>query len=209
MISLGFAIVCVVFKKNKKFQVFLFLALGVFPSGSVYAETLMDAFAKAYIHNAKLNSERAAVRISGDDVVIARSGLLPQIEGIASYGRNKSIVGPYNTSGSLGVRLNQRLFDGFITQNMFSSAQVKLQAQREYLRNAEQNTFLDTVTAYANVYQARRIADLRRENLAALEEQVRSNKAKFDVGEGGALIFLRHKLRVLWLFQNLVLHVLM
>ncbi|GAA5110985.1 TolC family outer membrane protein [Bartonella jaculi] len=163
----------------------LFLALSVLLSGSVCAETLMDAFAKAYVNNAKLNSERAAVRISSDDVVIARSGLLPQIEGIGSYGRNKSITGPYTTSGSFGVRLNQRLFDGFITQNMFSAAQIKLQAQREYLRNAEQNMFLDTVTAYANVYQARRIADLRRENLAALEEQVRSNKAKLDVGEGG------------------------
>ncbi|QLC51578.1 TolC family outer membrane protein [Bartonella alsatica] len=175
----------IVFKINKKFQVCLFLVLNVLLSGSVCAETLMDAFAKAYIHNAELNSERAAVRISSDDVVIVRSGLLPQIEGIGSYGRSKPMRGPYTTSGAIGIKLNQRLFDGFSTQNMFSSAQVKLKAQREYLRNVEQNTFLDTVTAYANVYQARRIADLRRENLAALEEQVRSNKAKFDVGEGG------------------------
>ncbi|WP_034451906.1 TolC family outer membrane protein [Bartonella grahamii] len=159
--------------------------LSIFLADTVYAETLMDAFSKAYKHNAKLNSERAAVRISSDDVVIARSALLPQVEGVGNYGRNKSFTGSYVTSGSIGVRLNQRLFDGFITQNIFSSAQVKLQAQREYLRNIEQNTFLETVTAYANVYHARRVADLRRENLAALEEQVRSNKAKFDVGEGG------------------------
>ncbi|WP_455479931.1 TolC family outer membrane protein [Bartonella sp. B23] len=184
MINWGFFIVYGVFKMNKKFQAFLLLVLSSF-SGSVCAETLMDAFAKAYMHNAKLNSERAAVRISSDDVAIARSGMLPQIEGFGSYGRSKPMVGSYTTSGSIGIKLNQRLFDGFITQNMFSSAQVKLQAQREYLRNAEQNTFLETVTAYANVYRARRIADLRRENLAALEEQVRSNQAKFDVGEGG------------------------
>ncbi len=176
---------CIVFRVNKKFQVCLLLVLSILLSDTVCAETLMDAFSKAYKYNAKLNSERAAVRISSDDVVIARSGLLPQVEGVGSYGRNKPFTGPYVTSGSIGVRLNQRLFDGFITQNIFSSAQVKLQAQREYLRNVEQNTFLETVTAYANVYHARRVADLRRENLAALEEQVRSNKAKFDVGEGG------------------------
>lgn len=182
---MGFVIVCIVFRVNKKFQVCLLLVLSIFLADTVYAETLMDAFSKAYKHNAKLNSERAAVRISSDDVVIARSALLPQVEGVGNYGRNKSFTGSYVTSGSIGVRLNQRLFDGFITQNIFSSAQVKLQAQREYLRNIEQNTFLETVTAYANVYHARRVADLRRENLAALEEQVRSNKAKFDVGEGG------------------------
>ncbi len=182
---MGFVIVCIVFRINKKFQACLLLVLSILLSETVCAETLMEAFSKAYKHNAKLNSERAAVRISSDDVVIARSGLLPQVEGVGNYGRNKSFTSPYITSGSIGVRLNQRLFDGFITQNIFSSAQVKLQAQREYLRNVEQNTFLETVTAYANVYHARRVADLRRENLAALEEQVRSNKAKFDVGEGG------------------------
>nr|WP_026088120.1 TolC family outer membrane protein [Bartonella rattaustraliani] len=177
----------IVFKVNRRFQVCLLLALSASFSQPVCAETLMGAFSKAYIYNAKLNSERAAVRISTDDVVIARSGLLPQIEGVGSYGRSKSVAGPYTTSGSLGIKLSQRLFDGFITQNTFFSAQVKLRAQREYLRNAEQNTFLDAVTAYANLYQARRIADLRRENLAALEEQVRSNKARFDVGEGGRI----------------------
>ncbi|WP_179853417.1 TolC family outer membrane protein [Bartonella doshiae] len=174
---------CIVFK-NKKLRVCLLLTLNIFVLKSVYAETLMDAFAKAYTHNYKLNSERAAVRISSDDVVIVRSGFLPQIEGIGSYGWSEPMAGSQGAAGSIGVRLSQRLFDGFITQNMFLSAQIKLQAQREYLRNAEQNMFLDTVTAYANVYQARRIADLRRENLAALEEQVRSNKARIDVGEG-------------------------
>ncbi|WP_455481560.1 TolC family outer membrane protein [Bartonella sp. B35(2025)] len=177
------------FKISKKFKIYVLLILSIFISRLAYAETLMDAFSKAYIYNARLNSERAAVRISGDDVAIARSGLLPQIEGIGGYGRNKSIVGPYSTAGSIGIRLNQRLFDGFITQNIFFSAQVKLKAQHEYFRNIEQTIFLDTVTAYANVYQARRIADLRKKNLAALEEQVRSNKAKLDVGEGGSIDF--------------------
>lgn len=43
-------------------------------------------FSKAYQRNAKLNSERAAVRIASDDVVIARSGLLPQVEGLEAMG---------------------------------------------------------------------------------------------------------------------------
>ncbi|WP_455478211.1 TolC family outer membrane protein [Bartonella sp. B10] len=182
-------VVCIVSKISKKFQVHVLLVSIFIISRSVCAETLMDAFTKAYTHNIKLNSERASVRISSDDVAIARSGLLPHIEGFGSYERNKSITGLYSNAGSIGIRLNQRLFDGFTTQNMFYSSRVKLQAQHEYLRNAEQNMFLDTVTAYANVYQARRIADLRKENLAALEEQVRSNKAKLDIGERGRIDF--------------------
>ncbi|MCZ2203977.1 TolC family outer membrane protein [Bartonella sp. A5(2022)] len=177
------------FKINKKFHVCLLLTLGGFVSGSACAETLKDAFSKAYVHNAKLNSERVAVRIAGEDVAVARSGFLPQIEGVGSYVRNNGITGSDNAVGTIGIKLNQRIFDGFVTQNTFFSAQVKMQAQREYFRNVEQNVFLDVVTAYTNVYQARRIADLRRENLVALEEQVRANKARLDVGEGARVDF--------------------
>ncbi|AGF74675.1 type I secretion outer membrane protein TolC [Bartonella australis AUST/NH1] len=176
-------------KINKKLQICLLLTLGIFTSRSVYAETLVGAFTKAYTQNAKLNSERAAARISDDDLVIARSGLFPRIEGVGSYGWHKDVSGLHGSSGSIGIKLSQRLFDGLSTQNLFFSAQVKMRAQREYLRNAEQNMFLDAVTAYANLYQARRVAALRRENLAALEEQVRSNKAKLDVGEGERVDF--------------------
>lgn len=169
------------FKISKKFQVCLLLTLGTFVSGSAYADTLENALAKACIYNAKLNYERAAMRIANDDITIARAGFLPQIDGIGTYNRNNA-TGSYKNSGSMELRINQRLFD-FITQNMFLSAQVKMQAQRESFRNAEQNLFLDVIKAYANVYQTRRIAELRQENLAALEELVRSNKAKLDIGE--------------------------
>lgn len=180
-ISLGFIFV---FKRNKKFHICLFLALSSSVSGSAYAETLKDAFSKAYVQSAKLNSERIAVRVASEDVSIARSGFLPQIEGTGSYVRQKETLAPDMAFGSIGIRVSQRLFDGLIAQNTFFSAKVRMQAQREYLRNVEQDVFLDVVTAYINVYQARRIADLRQENLAALEEQVRVNKARIAVGEG-------------------------
>ncbi|ABM45066.1 type I secretion outer membrane protein, TolC family [Bartonella bacilliformis KC583] len=160
------------FKISKKFQVCLLLTLGTFVSGSAYADTLENALAKAYVYNAKLNYERAATRIANDDVTIARAGFLPQIDGIGNYNRNNA-TGSYKNSGSIELRINQRLFD-FVTQNVFLSAQVKMQAQRESFRNAEQNLFLDVIKAYANVYQTRRIAELRRENLFAQAQAARS-----------------------------------
>ncbi|ALE03661.1 TolC family outer membrane protein [Bartonella ancashensis] len=177
------------FKISKKFQIYPFFVLGILVSSSVYADTLEDALAKAYVHNIKLNNERVAMRISSDDVAIARAGFFPQIDGFGSYNRGNNVGGSYSNSGSIGIRVNQRLFDGFVTQNLFLSAQIKLKAQREYLRNAEQNLFLDVVTAYTNVYQARRVAELRKENLASLEELVNSTKAKLDVGEAAGVDF--------------------
>lgn len=153
--------------------------------GQVRAETLDGALAKAYSYNRQLNSERAQARIVDEDIAIAKSAFLPQISGFGSYGRSRSntTVG-YTNVGTLGVQLSQKVFDGFITYNNVMSAETKAAAQREYLRNSEQNQLITAVQAYADVYQYRRIAQLRKENLAALEEQVRADRAKLEVGEG-------------------------
>jgi outer membrane protein len=76
------------------------------------------------------------------------------------------------------------LFDGFQTKNNVASAETTVFAQRENLRNDEQNTLLEAVQAYMNVYQLRQIAALREKNLAAMNEQVRASRARLDVGEG-------------------------
>ena len=174
-----------VVKTKKALMSALLLSGAVFASIPVHAETLMGALAKAYTNNGNINSERANSRILDEDIAIAKSNFRPQIEGFGTYARGRSAATTYyTTTGSLGVQLSQKVFDGFVTKNTVASAEVKAQAQREYLRNTEQNMLVNAATAYADVYQYRRIAELRRQNLAALEEQVRADKAKLDVGEG-------------------------
>jgi len=166
--------------------------LGVLLSGvtlvaiqSAHAENLRGALTKAYTNNSSLNSDRASVRIYDEDVAIAKSGYRPYINGFGSYSRGRSATTTrYTTAGSIGIQLSQKIFDGFVTKNSVAAAKTQAQAQREYLRNSEQNLLFSTVEAYADVYAARRIAAYRAENLAALEEQVRSDKAKLDVGDG-------------------------
>lgn len=149
------------------------------------AETLMGALSKAYSNNATLNSSRAGVRITDEDIAIAKSSFRPTIQGVGSYARGRSAATTYySTVGSLGIQLSQNIFDGFQTKNNVSSAEARAEAQREALRNEEQNQLNNAAGAYANLYAARRIAALRQENLAALEEQVRSDRAKLEVGEG-------------------------
>lgn len=148
------------------------------------AENLMGALSKAY-NNHSLNSDRASVRVKDEDVAIARSGLRPSIAAFASYTRSNSGASPYySTVGSVGIQLDQVIFDGFSTKNNITAAELQAAAQREFLRNSEQNQLYLAVEAYADVYMARRIAALRQENLAALDEQVRSDRAKLEVGEG-------------------------
>lgn len=155
---------------------------------AAWSETLTGALVKAYKNNSSLNSSRAGVRVKDEDVAIAKSGFRPQVTGTYEIGRN---TGPgttagrtYKSAGTVGVQLNQMLFDGFQTRNNVAAAETQVFAQRENLRNDEQNTLYNAVAAYMDVYQNRQIAALRERNLAAMNEQVRASRARLDVGEG-------------------------
>ena len=147
------------------------------------AETLNGALAKAYNNNSSLNSARAGVRVTDEGVAIAKSGYRPTIEGTASASYT-SQAGTQLSTGAFGVQINQTLFDGFRTKNGIASAESQVFAARENLRNTEQNTLFNAASAYMDVIRDQKIAALRKKNVAFLAEQVRSAKARFDVGEG-------------------------
>lgn len=148
-----------------------------------HAETLQGALVKAYKNNASLNSARAGVRVQDENVPIAKSGYRPQISGSYNVGRTTA-GGREQTVGKYGIELKQMLFDGFQTQNNVAAAETQVFAQRENLRNTEQNKLFEAVTAYMDVYMNRQIAALYEKNLAAMNEQVRAAQARLDVGEG-------------------------
>lgn len=172
---------------NLRKQVFAvaLLASTVLAPASVMAETLFGAMQKAYQNNASLNHSRAGLRAVDEDVSIAKSGYRPTLNGTYNYSRSRSgTTNLYSTNGEFGIELNQTLFDSFLTQNSVARAESNVFAQREFLRNDEQNRLFEAVQAYMDVYRNRQIAALRQKNLAAMNEQVRAAKARLDVGEG-------------------------
>ncbi|MGU3576781.1 TolC family outer membrane protein [Brucellaceae bacterium C25G] len=176
-----------VHKARKNILTAALLAGSVLISGPAWSETLTGALVKAYHNNAKLNSARAGLRATDEGVAIAKSGYRPTVNG--SYNitrsRNHNALGnTYSSFGTVGVKLNQMLFDGFQTQNKVASAESQVFATREKLKNEEMNSLFGAVSAYMNVYQARQIAALYERNLAAMNEQVRAARARLDVGEG-------------------------
>ena len=147
------------------------------------AETILGALSKAYSNNSSLNSARAGVRVTDEDVAIAKSGFRPIIRGTSSWSRS-SQSGVGITAGSFGVEISQTLFDGFQTKNNVRAAEARVHASNESLRNTEQNTLLDAAIAYMDVIRDRQIAALRESNLEFLAEQVRAANSRLEVGEG-------------------------
>lgn len=147
------------------------------------AENILGALARAYQYNSELNSARAGVRVTDEGVAIAKSGFRPTVAATGSLNyANQS--GTDIRTGSFGVQINQTIFDGFQTLNNVRSAEARVRASNEALRNTEQNILFNAASAYMDVIRDRQIAVLRQRNLAFLEEQVRAARSRFEVGEG-------------------------
>ncbi len=89
------------------------------------AETIQGALAKAYRNNSSLNSSRAGVRVTDENVAIAKSGMRPRIAatGSASLATRGSTE---IRAGEFGITLQQPIFDGFQTRNNVRASEAQV-----------------------------------------------------------------------------------
>ena len=130
----------------------------------------MEALASAYNNNPDLNAFRAQVRAVDEAVPQAKSGFRPTVNlsgqvGVTSY-RSGVAGSGVSSSGSyypraVSLSIEQPLFAGFRTVNGVKMAKNSVAAAREQLRNQEQTTLLDAVTAFMDVVEAQVILNLR------------------------------------------------
>ena len=158
---------------------------------SARAESINEALAAAYNNNPTLNAQRSATRSNDENLPQAKAGFRPQIAATANASLQRSIVNTAagNVRSDLvpfgyGIQISQNLFNGFRTINTVEAARSGVFASRETLRNVEQNVLLSSAQAYVNVLQTFELIDIRQRNIEFLEEQLRSSRARLDVGEG-------------------------
>jgi len=173
-------------------------------NSAVRAESLDEALVSTYFTNPQLQAQRAATRATDEDVPQARSALLPQIFGNAKAGYKQTEIdidpsaitkifpdadipntklegddAPYGYS----VTLQQQIFKGLQNINSIREAEANALGAREDLRNTEQTTLLDAVTAYMDVVQNQAIVRLRENNVSVLTNYEASNQRQFNAGD--------------------------
>jgi outer membrane protein len=162
-----------------------------FALAGAQAETLGNALVKSYLSNPDINSQRAAVRASDENIPKANAGYLPSVSGnlnagVESTGGEAPGTGKsFSTLAPRGVGLtvNENLFNGNKTYNSVRSAESTVLGQREQLRFTEQQTLLNAVTYYMNVMRDTATLELNRNNVEVLKEQLRQTRDRFNVGE--------------------------
>lgn len=153
------------------------------------AETISGALTRAYRSSPELNVQRAATRVTDENIARAKAGYRPTISATADVGLQQT---ESNTPGrrsigttprGFGINVQQNLFNGYRTRNSVRQATSQILSARQQLRNVEQNVLANAAQAYMNVLRDTAILNLRRNNIRVLQQQLRQTNDRFQVGE--------------------------
>lgn len=168
-------------------------------ASAALADTLFGAMEKAYVTNPTLGAARAGQRAIDELVPQALSGWRPTVavqgnvqkfrssqkgEVVDFTGNSEDILVTDNgTSGDIAIQLNQPVFRGFGTVERTKGAEARVDASRQNLLQTEQQVLFNVVQAYMSVYAGRQLVALRKQDVAALQADVKASKERFAVGE--------------------------
>jgi TolC family type I secretion outer membrane protein len=150
------------------------------------AETLQDALSATYESNPQLQSARALLRATDEQVPLALSGYRPNVEATASAGAARTETSGTRTGTTprgVGVSLTQPVYKGGRTSAGVDVAENQVLAQRATLMASEQSVLLDAVTAYLDTIKAKAVFDLNVNNEQVLTQQLKSSRDQFAVGQ--------------------------
>ena len=153
------------------------------------AESLKQALESTYKVNPKIDAERARLRATDEEVPKARAGWLPTVQGTADMGSQRLTTKP-STSGAgdtspngYGLNVTQQVFTGFRTVNTVREAEAVVRAGRENLRQVENATLLEAVTAYVDVVRDMALVRLRESNVNVLTTELNAAETRRSVRE--------------------------
>src|SRR3981189_395841 len=163
------------------------------------ADTIEAALVRAYQNNPQLNSQRAQVRFTDENVPQALSGYRPKVSitGSAGYqytdtlttsgGSPTAIVRTEihgtNAPRSIGATVTQTIFNGQQTANRTRAAESQVSGAREALRVLEQGVLLSAATIYMDYLRDAAIVEVQRSNVRVLEQTLKQTRDRFNVGE--------------------------
>src|SRR2546423_3395221 len=165
----------------------------------VLADTIEAALVRAYQTNPQLNSQRATVRSTDENVPQALSGYRPKVAVTASAGVQytdtlttaggskdvlvRTITHGVNSPRTAGLTVSQTLFNGQQTANRTRAAESQVSAAREALRVLEQAVLLSAATVYMDYLRDSAIVEVQRSNVRVLDQTLKQTRDRFNVGE--------------------------
>ena len=151
-------------------------------AGPVHAESLADAIAAAYQSNPTLLSQREQLQITDEAYVQSRAGYRPQVN-IQVTGQRQDYAQQTGNTASALLTVTQPLYSGGRIAAAVGAAEADDLSGRETLRQTEADTLQAVIQAYADVLRDQEGVGIRKENLAALNDQLTEAQARSATGD--------------------------
>ena len=148
---------------------------------------------KALSNNLQLNAERKNFESAKQSKNISRSEFLPSItlsgDQTSTTSTNRtnqngdSLSDSNSDSESKKISVDQTIFSGFKGINTFKKSELETQKANLILKKAEQQTILDTTSAYFDLIFKNKNEKFNLSNVNLFERQVESDSARLQKGE--------------------------
>lgn len=164
-------------------------------SGKLEAEEfnleLPRAISMALEQRTELGALRKSEALRKEDVVNARAGYKPVLQGYIGYDVHNSMLSSDLTVTDhgwiAGVQLSWNLFDGLRTQGKIREAVANYERAGIDLDDRTRGIELEVRTAFSNFIEAREVLDSERKVVEEAEEALRLARARGEAGTGTQL----------------------
>ena len=163
-------------------------------SSFLYGEdNLLYFIDSAFKNNPKLNAERNNFKAMKENINISRSEFLPSLTVSGSQtstetfnrtnqsGQNLSDTNTNTETKSFSV--DQKIFQGFQGYNSLKKSQLELEKAKFQLQLIEQETILNSVTAFYDLVFKNKSKNFNISNVDLFERQVESDSVRLQKGE--------------------------
>ena len=175
----------------KKILIILF---NFFLISDLYAKDNIKFFINSAIkNNLQLNAERQKLNSTKQNKIISRSEFLPSLTISGDQTSTTSTNRTNQSGGSLAdtnldteskkISLEQKIFSGFKGLNTFKKSELETQKALLELKEVEQQTILDTASAYFDLIFKLKNEKFNLSNVDLFERQVESDNARLQKGE--------------------------
>ena len=144
-------------------------------------------------NNLKLNAERKNKQSIKQNINISRSEFLPSISLSGDQSSSQSTNKTNQSGSSLSdsnldtetttVSVDQKIFQGFKGYNSLKKSELEVKQADLKLKQTEQQTILDTISAYFDFIFKTKNEEFNLSNVNLFERQVESDSARLQKGE--------------------------
>lgn len=176
-------------------------------------ELLLNDYIKgATENNVTLLQNQSSIEISEYDVKVSKSGYLPTVGLIGSYGWNEnrnpaSVFFPGNISDSYtfsaGINLNWNLFDGGSTSTRIQNSKIALSNQQIARDQIKIEVQRDIANALGNYRNRLEVLEIQRQNVITNVSNFSRSRERYNLGQITAIEFRQAQINLILAETNL------